>query len=340
MNWNAIKDSIDVSELEAALNIDVISTSGSEDVARCPLPSHSGMDRNPSFSINREKKLFNCFTCGKGGTLLMLVEDIKMCSKEDAYAFCRLYTSGLQTGSGDALISRLESLLHGDSKKSESILPFYRSAILEPWINDVPNTDFFHSRGIEPDAISLLKLGYDSKHTRGSYVGEAAIIPHFWQGRLVGYQERWIGNRPANIPKYTNTKDFPKGTTLYNYDNIKSGDDIVVVESAMTVAYLLSMGVPAIATFGASVQAEQIRHIKNLCSVGSRVLLSFDNDAAGFKATDKVVSQLKNTVPLFIIPPPDQEKGDLNDLTPDEVSCKLDQARPWWTLPKERQYGI
>lgn len=270
----------------------------------------------------------------------MLVEDIKMCSKEDAYAFCRLHTSGLQTGSGDALISRLESLLNAESKEKSNVLPFYKSAVLDSWADSASDTNFFYSRGINSDVISLLRLGYDPKHQRGSYVGEAAIIPHFWQRRLVGYQERWIGDRPSNIPKYTNTKDFPKGTTLYNYDNIKSGDDIVVVESAMTVAYLMSMGVPAIATFGASVQPEQIRHIKNLCSVGSRVLLSFDNDAAGSKATGKVVSQLKNTVPLFIVPPPDQEKGDLNDLTPDEVSYKLSQARPWWTLPKERQDGI
>lgn len=339
MTWAAIKDAIDVEELERALDIVVVSQNGDEDMARCPLSTHAGIDRNPSFSINRKKKLFNCFACGRGGTLISLVEDIKKCSYDEAYSFCRLYCVSIQSNSNKDLLFKLQSIMHEHREEDAEVLPIFRESILNGWTQDVDNTDFFIKRGISPEVITLLKLGYDAEHGRGNYIGPAAIIPHFWENRLVGYQERWLGNYPEGIPKYTNSKDFPKKNTIYNYHNVSSGD-IIVVESAMTVAYLMSLGHNAIATFGASVQPEQIRLIKNLCSVGSRVFLSYDNDVAGQMATSRIVKQLKNTVPLFIIEPPNESKGDLNDLTPAEVSARIESATPWWSAKQDHTHGI
>jgi len=330
MNYAVISKSIDIDQLESALGIDVITRNGEEDIARCPLSTHSGADRNPSFSINRNKKLFNCFSCGRGGNLIGLVSDVKSCSFEDAIAFCRTYSLSLQTNSGSALTERIENLLNSQKMETEEpAMPVFSKNLIKPWSDNVEETDFFLNRGISLDTSSLLLLGYDSKHQRGSYVGPAVIIPHIFRKKLVGYQERWI-DAPSNIPKYTNTKDFPKKSTLYNYDNVEDSHDIIVVESAMTVAYLATLGYSAVATFGASVQQEQIRLIKNLCSVGSKIILSFDNDEAGRGATKRVVNQLKNTVPLFVVDPPEQSKGDLNDLTPDDVAARINQASPWW----------
>jgi len=336
MNYAVMSQSIDIDQLESALGIDVVTRNGEEDIARCPLSTHSGNDRNPSFSINRNKKLFNCFACGRGGTLINLVSDVKSCSFEDAVAFCRTYSLSLQTNSGSALAERIEKLINSQKMEiKEPAIPVFSKNLINPWVENLEETDFFLNRGISLEVSSLLLLGYDSQHQRGSYVGPAVIIPHIFRKKLVGYQERWI-NAPSNIPKYTNTKDFPKKSTLYNYDNVEDDHDIVVVESAITVAYLATLGYSAIATFGASVQQEQIRLIKNICSVGNKIILSFDNDEAGRNATKKVVNQLKNTVPLFVVDPPDQDKGDLNDLTPDEVSYRINQASPWWATKGNR----
>lgn len=336
MNYAVISQSIDIDQFESALGIIVVTRNGKEDIARCPLSTHSGTDRNPSFSINRSKKLFNCFACGRGGTLIDLVSDIKNCSFEEAIAFCRTYSLSIQTNSGPALIERIENLLNSQKiKNEEHSIPVFSKNLIKPWIDSVKKTNFFLNRGISTETISLLLLGYDSQHQRGSYTGPAVIIPHIFEKKLVGYQERWI-DAPSNIPKYTNTKDFPKKSTLYNYDNIEDGHDIIVVESAMTAAYLMTLGYSAIATFGASVQQEQIRLIKNLCSVGNRVILSFDNDEAGRNATKRVINQLKNTIPLFVVDPPERDKGDLNDLTLDEVSSRISQASPWWATKGKR----
>lgn len=333
-NWKALKGSIDVERLEEGLGISVASRNGHEDICHCPLPSHVGEDKNPSFSINREKKLFNCFTCGVGGTLITLVMEIKKCSYEDAYNYCRTY-SNLQSGSGQELLEKLQKIINASSSDKivySRSLPVFKKDILNRWEE---KTDYYSSRGISDETVELLQLKYDPEHSRGTYTGPAAIIPHFWNGQLVGYQERWLGeNTPKNLPKYTNTKDFPKSETLYNYDSIKNdkdvGGNIIVVESVLTVAYLVSNGYKAIATFGASVSKDQIYFIKNLCAVGYKVYISFDNDAAGDAATDRVVKQLRHSIPLFIVPKPDKEKGDLNDLTPEDIAARISSARPWW----------
>ena len=41
-------------------------------------------DKNPSFSISRDGKLWHCFSCGKGGDIIRLVEEVKRCGFEDA----------------------------------------------------------------------------------------------------------------------------------------------------------------------------------------------------------------------------------------------------------------
>jgi DNA primase len=329
-NWRSLADLIDVEEFEEALGIVVVTHNGIEDIARCPLPSHAGEDKNPSFSINKDKKLFNCFACGVGGTLLTLVMQVKNCSYEDAYNFCRK-CANVQSENKVDLLSKLDRILQGSrAKQFESVMPIYNESILDKW-NE--SCSFYEDRGINEETISLLKLKYNPEHVRGGHIGPAAIIPHFWKKRLVGYQERWLGDRPKNVPKYTNSKDFPKKDTLYNYDNITLGD-VIVVESAMTVAYLVSNGYQAVATFGASVQDEQIRLIKNLCSVGCRVFVSFDNDHAGKSATNRIVQQLKSTVPLFVVASDGKEKGDLNDLTPDEVASRIETALPWWATQR------
>jgi hypothetical protein len=71
------------------------------------------------------------------------------------------------------------------------------------------------------------------------YVGPALVVPHWWNGRLVGWQSRWFEeDRPKWVSKWTNTTDFPAQETLYGWDLLPRTKSIMVVESAKTVQVL------------------------------------------------------------------------------------------------------
>lgn len=41
----------------------------------CPMPNHN--DSNPSFGVNEESNLFNCFGCGVTGDIIKLVQEVE-----------------------------------------------------------------------------------------------------------------------------------------------------------------------------------------------------------------------------------------------------------------------
>ena len=43
---------------------------GTQGQAFCPLPGHQGQRKSPSFSASFEKRIFQCFGCGKQGNIL------------------------------------------------------------------------------------------------------------------------------------------------------------------------------------------------------------------------------------------------------------------------------
>lgn len=107
-------------------------------------------------------------------------------------------------------------------------------------------------------------------------------------GRVVGFSGRI--HRPGKDFKYINTKEteiFKKGELLYNYhrakDIARQKNQVLVMEGFMDVIRAFTIDVKnAIATMGTAVTQEQALAIKKM---GKEVILCFDGDAAGEKAT-------------------------------------------------------
>jgi len=326
----ALKKSLDIDLLEDALGIEVSNSVGDEDMCSCPLPSHEGVDSNPSFSINRSKLVYNCFTCGVGGNIIDLVARILDLDYEDAYKFCRNHKDNT-LGKDDPFAYGRQLQQIFDSQKESKIskpMPRYSRSILNDWLENY--CEYLEHRGINQDSQDKFMLGFDPQHTRADYTGPAVIIPHFFENNLVGYQERWTDDdRPKNIPKYTNSKNFPKAETLFAFDSAIKGNNspVIVVESALTAVYLDQLGYPSVATFGASVSDEQIRLLR---SFSWGVTLSFDNDAAGRQACGMLCDRLHKTIPIHITEEFGEHKQDLNDLSKNEVEKVITNAKPWF----------
>lgn len=78
-----IRDYADVAGVVSALGLDIRDNGKEELSFLCPFHNdrHFG-----SAYINRDG-LYHCFACGKGGTLVSLVREMKRCSSEEAYRF-------------------------------------------------------------------------------------------------------------------------------------------------------------------------------------------------------------------------------------------------------------
>lgn len=326
--WGNIKESLDIPEVLDNLGIKVTRVDGHEHFASCPLPSHGGEDRNPSFSVNDSKMIYSCFACAGSGTIPSLVMEIEGTTWDEAIDWLTEFSDETAARDDDAFVRQIDSMF--DSRQlvnHDEPLPWFNSRAIAPWMNT--ETDWFSKRGISQETREILRLGFDPEHERRSYSGPAIIIPHFFSSQLCGWQERWLAeDRPVFIGKYTNSSDFPKKTTLYNYDMALSESEVIVVEGTLTVARLVQLGYNAVGTFGASVSPDQWK----LLSGFKKVYLGFDNDDAGYNAMQKGINHLDNVTKVWVIDPPQHKKGaDLADLTDEEICTFVDNAVPGFT---------
>lgn len=292
---------IDVDAFEEAISYEVLyqkenSKSELEDIGHCPDPweMHKTGDSTGKFAINREKRMYNCWVCG-GGTLLSLAMAVNDFDEQEALEWLYQFTK-VEEQTDDDFVSEIEAILHIE-KKSKPVWPYFNANVTNKWETNTRGSqeffDFVTSRGISLYTASLFRLGYDAEATRlaplrdgmrkaESYTGPSIIFPHTWGERLVGWQQRWLDDdRPKWIPKYTNTGDFPKNETIFNYERVYlSEHPIVVVESVPTVLFLHTLGIPAVATFGSSVTDEQMRLLRK-CQQG--LIIAPDNDDPGRK---------------------------------------------------------
>jgi DNA primase len=181
------------------------------------------------------------------------------------------------------------------------------------------------------DTIEAFGICYDQERFRImgdiTHTGPALIIPHYFEGKLVGFQERWLGELPPKFPKYTNSRDFPKELTLFNWDHVKGARQVIVVESVMTTVRLYELGMASVCTFGGSINPRQIQ----LLGTFDLVAIARDNDSTGARYQSRLGRALEPLTRVEVFPPPPLEKGDLADLSDEEIFDLVALSRPFAT---------
>jgi len=301
IKYSEFVKTLDVDAFENAIGFEPIGQNpDGENYGQCPDPwgLHKHGDRTGKFSINRNKKVFNCFVCG-GGTLVSLSMAIRDCSEDDAVNWLRQFVSKSdQTNEG--FYEEIDNILDVVTRRQEKeALPWFNNNVLLKWKED--EHPWFAERGITDEVRQRYKVGVNTnairKGPKGEFESTTIVLPHFWNNKLVGWQDRWIGDRPPWVPKYTNTNDFPRRTTVFGLDKIKDFDGpVVIVESVPTVLFLASLGIPAIATFGANVSSEQLVIIRAL---QQGVILAPDEGKAGEVWRNILIDYLERYIPVM-----------------------------------------
>lgn len=315
---------IDYDSLYSDLCWDPLSTNGPEDKGYCldPWKMHKNGDTTGKLAINRDKGVYNCWVCG-GGTILSLVMEVKSLDIDEATAYLWQFTKKDRENPTE-FYEKVARLLT-EEKPEEKPLPHFNRKVVEVWVDN--DHEWFSSRGISEEVRTYFFLGFNGnsrtfKRGMGTYEGPAIVLPHFWKGNLVGWQNRWLDEaRPRWVSKYTNTTDFPRETTLWGYDFAATqSKPPIVVESVPTALFLLSEGYPAIATFGSQITPAQLRLLRGF---QSGVLLARDNDEAGRKWLQTATEYLERYIKVLHIPTVNGEGADLGELSPEKLSTHL-----------------
>jgi hypothetical protein len=334
LEYKDFVDSIDLDAFEEAIEFDPIEHKNGEDIGYCPdlWGLHKHGDSTGKFAINREKRVYHCFVCG-GGTLLSLAMEFCDCEEETATEWIYQFAHG-DVRTDTEFVEDFMKLLDVYKEKKGDRMPYFNEHVLSQFDSryhapdrEHTSTPWYADRCISEEVQQEFRLSYGREHKkvapiRGGekidvdYHGPCIVFPHFWEGRLVGWQHRWLNHgkdTPKWLPKYTNTSDFPKSHTLYNYDRaIKNLDNrVIVVESVPTVLFLASMGLTAVATFGSGAVESQLCLLRRF---QGGVIISPDNDAPGEKFAKAARDYLERYVDVTVLFPVELGEGaDLGD---------------------------
>lgn len=220
-------------------------------VGYCLWPeNHTHGDTTGKFAIHPEKMVYNCYVCG-GGSLLSLVMELNGWDSETAENYLRQFAGDTRTDT--AFVDDFLSAFAKDAERRAEVMPFFNGRVLEKY---EPAYEWGAANGLNEVGIRHYNVLYAPHAVKRSphagryadtpdYVGPAVMWPHWWNKRLVGWQSRWLGctscwhdhapglncdtcgcdelfmPRPEFVKKWTNTVDFPKENTLYGYQFAK-----------------------------------------------------------------------------------------------------------------------
>jgi DNA primase len=293
--------------------------SGANMFGLCPFHS----EKTPSFSVNSDKQIYHCFGCGKGGGVISFVREIENLPFRDAVevlarqAGMTVPEDGGQTETTERRKRMLE--LNRDAARhfhSMLSLPLGASA-----------RDYLKQRGISkssvirfglgaaPDQWTLLldamvKKGYtkqeliDAGLCRHGRKGDSAydffrdrlIFPVIdVRGNVIAFSGRVLGDAE---PKYLNSPDtvaFAKSRSVFALNlakNSKAGK-LILVEGNIDVVMLHQAGFDnAVAPLGTAFTNEQARLMARYTE---NIIIAFDSDEAGKKATLRAMPMLERT---------------------------------------------
>lgn len=280
---------------------------GDQHMGFCPLPSHAGKRKSPSFSANLARGIFHCFGCQAKGNVLEFAVLMENASLDDGSALRKV-----------ALDLQQRFCLDGNPRsrtgKRETATELPLEPTMPPAVVNMPidfelkGLDRLHpyliGRGFVAETIAQFGLGFCS---RGSLAGRIAIPLHDSTGQLIGYAGRVVDDEaisdenpryrfPSKRERDGAVHEFRKMRFLYNGHRFKSPrEDLAVVEGFPSVWWLTQHGFPnVVATMGAECSDEQADQIVSLVKPKGHVWIIPDGDKAGEKFGQSLLLKLSH----------------------------------------------
>lgn len=284
-------------------------------------------EKSPSFSVTKEKQIFHCFGCGKGGNVITFLMEIESFSFVEAIRF-------LAEKAGISLPEQSQRQVSSLSEETRDLLSAYDWLskyyyhLLKYSDDGKIGKQYLLDRGITEDTMDEFQLGYATNNSdftvefllkKGFHqqaLVKAGILStrdnqHFtdvFRGRIMYPIRNHLGKTVAfggrafqgEDPKYLNSPEhelFQKSNLLFNFDkakkHIRRNNEAVIFEGYMDVLAAHQAQVKnAVATLGTALTSNQAKLLKRYVD---SVIICYDADNAGFQASYQAAILLQKT---------------------------------------------
>ncbi len=314
---NEVRNGVDIVEVISSYL--PLTAKGKNYFGVCPFHD----DHSPSMSVSKEKQIYTCFSCGATGNVFKFLQDYENISFMEAVSKCA-DMAGIPLNLSNQYEKKPNKYqeLYDIYEVSQK---FYQNNMNSSKAKEAK--EYLYNRSLTDEVIKEFEIGLsltdsnmltkllkkknysDKVLLESGLVGEEQnrvdlydlyrnriMFPlHDSSGKLVAYNGRAYHGEATN--KYVNTKETPifkKREILYNYhrakDSARIKKQIIIMEGPMDVIRAYTIGVTnVVASLGTAFGSEQAMLIRKL---SSNVILCFDGDAAGLKATKSALEEL------------------------------------------------
>lgn len=311
---------------ELKMNINIVDVIGKEVALKKAGANYKGLcpfhsEKTPSFMVNEDKQIFNCFGCQEKGDVISFVEKYyKLSFMEAVEKLCNDYGIKMPERANHGPKIDYDKYYSINSKAARFFFdkltkernPGYAylkrrglsaETITKFGIGYAPDRgydlySFLKSEGVADD--DMLKLGLISKGRNGFYdrFRGRVMFPIFnTAGKVIGFGGRTLSDDVK--PKYLNSAEseiFLKKNNLYALNftkkEVSDEDRIIVVEGYMDAISLYQGGIKNIAaSLGTALTDNQA---KLICRYSKNVVLSYDSDKAGIAAALRGIDVIRN----------------------------------------------
>lgn len=292
---------------------------GSRYTACCPFHN----EKTPSFTVFTDTSSYYCFGCGAGGDVITFVMNRENLD----------YVEAIKLLASRAGLSLPEDRGVPDQKKKsrERMYEMHKIAARHYYSNltktDNACMEYLKGRGLDAGSVTRYGLGFAkddfqdiktlllSKGFSLAEMFEAGLVAKSQKngsyydkfrnrlmfpiidirGNVVAFSGRALGKE--QMPKYMNSPETPiyhKGDILFGLNVAKEKNEgtLILCEGNIDVVMLSQAGFKnAIAPLGTAFTVEQARVIARYAKT---VVIAFDSDAAGQKATAKAIDYLRS----------------------------------------------
>lgn len=279
MGLNELKQKVSIMDL--ASNYDVIKINKCYRINPCPVCGHSD-----HFTIYPDTNSYSSFSnCCKGGSVLDFLIEVEGVTMEDAINELYSLAGEEQPTYQETQKRPLSAPADNDQKEqylTDSILQWHEETYTNAELKRAL-VRLIKNRYVRPDLVSIHKISI-----RKFKDGLRAIFPVWYNDEVVSYTARALENQ---TPKYLKPKNVAASEFYFNMDllNEKESDNpIFLTEGAIDAISLEVLGFKAIGLDSVkSLEAFMQKVTTHPTAKNKEFLTAFDNDAEGWKATEK-----------------------------------------------------
>lgn len=284
---------------------------------RCPFHN----ERTPSFIVSKDRQIWHCFGCAKGGDIFKFLMEFENLEFREALKILA-EKAGIELKSLSPEEYRQFGVLYDINEAAKEYylenfkkFPIAHDYLSKRGLKDETMEEFevgFAPNEFDKTTTALIKKGFkvddiiragisfrsDSGRVGDRFRGRIMFPIHDHSGKVIGFSGRILPElENADTGKYINSPETPiynKSKILYGFwrskKSIRESKTALLVEGQMDFLMTYQSGVKnIIATSGTALTPDHLRVLK---PIADKIIISFDNDSAGVMAAERGIDLL------------------------------------------------